>query len=282
MRTSLVSVLAALISIASTIPIGYSAHHGQVAARDPARVRSPPVTPPNDFKPRAASKPSGHPDRRDYAPRAQPSKKPESRDYDPRGEPSKKKLERRDSPHAARDPDRHDYAPRAQPSKKPESRDYDPRALPSKKKLERRDSPHAARDPDMRDYAPRAEPSKKPANERRDQDAHAPRHADSDSGRSTKRSPSQQIQDLFWKKLWEGPRWGFVDDNVDQCPAPLSACPVRGARDADAIECVDLESDLYSCGGCAADDIACVFFFFETPKKIVSRLLFFFLLVFHF
>ena len=239
MRTSLVSVLAALISIASTIPIGYSAHHGQVAARDPARVRSPPVTPPNDFKPRAASKPSGHPDKRDYA-------------------------------------------PRAQPSKKPESRDYDPRALPSKKKLERRDSPHDARDPDMRDYAPRAEPSKKPANERRDQDAHAPRHADSDSGRSTKRSPSQQIQDLFWKKLWEGPRWGFVDDNVDQCPAPLSACPVRGARDADAIECVDLESDLYSCGGCAADDISCVFFFLKTPKKIVSRLLFFFLLVFHF
>ncbi|KAH9996049.1 hypothetical protein BJV77DRAFT_942586, partial [Russula vinacea] len=40
------------------------------------------------------------------------------------------------------------------------------------------------------------------------------------------------------------------------CPAPLSACPVRGARDADAIECVDLESDLYSCGGCAADDIS--------------------------
>jgi hypothetical protein len=36
-------------------------------------------------------------------------------------------------------------------------------------------------------------------------------------------------------------------------------CPVRGAPDADAFECVDLLSDLDSCGGCAADDIACVF-----------------------
>jgi len=34
------------------------------------------------------------------------------------------------------------------------------------------------------------------------------------------------------------------------------ACPVRGAPDADAFECVDLLSDLDSCGGCAADDIA--------------------------
>jgi hypothetical protein len=48
----------------------------------------------------------------------------------------------------------------------------------------------------------------------------------------------------------------------DQCPAPLSACPVRGASDLDATECVDLYTDLYSCGGCAADDIACVFFSF--------------------
>jgi len=45
----------------------------------------------------------------------------------------------------------------------------------------------------------------------------------------------------------------------DQCPAPLMACPVRGAPDADAFECVDLLSDLDSCGGCAADDIMCVF-----------------------
>jgi hypothetical protein len=45
----------------------------------------------------------------------------------------------------------------------------------------------------------------------------------------------------------------------DQCPAPLMACPVRGAPDADAFECVDLLSDLDSCGGCAADDIVCVF-----------------------
>ena len=52
-----------------------------------------------------------------------------------------------------------------------------------------------------------------------------------------------------------GPTWY----NEDSCPAPLSACPVRGAPDADAYECVDLLSDLDSCGGCAADDIACVF-----------------------
>jgi hypothetical protein len=234
MRTSLVSVLAALVSIASTIPIGYGAHHGQVAARDPAKVRSPPVTPIDLERnvPRAA-----HPDRRDFAPRAQPSKKPDRRDYAPRAEPSKK-------------PARRDYVPRAaEPSKKPDRRDHVPRAEPSKKN-------------ERRDYAPRAEPSKKP--ERRDQDAHAP----------TKRSPSQQIQDLFWKKLWEGSRWGFVDDEVDQCPAPLSACPVRGARDADAIECVDLESDLYSCGGCAADDILCVVFFLPLKNLSLAPFLF--------
>ncbi|KAI0003834.1 hypothetical protein BJV74DRAFT_764005, partial [Russula compacta] len=40
------------------------------------------------------------------------------------------------------------------------------------------------------------------------------------------------------------------------CPAPLSACPVRGSGDAHAFECVDLWTDLDSCGGCAADNIA--------------------------
>lgn len=49
-----------------------------------------------------------------------------------------------------------------------------------------------------------------------------------------------------------GPAW-YLED---RCPAPLSACPVRGAPDADAYECVDLLSDLDSCGGCAADDIS--------------------------
>jgi hypothetical protein len=72
-----------------------------------------------------------------------------------------------------------------------------------------------------------------------------------------------------------GPTW-YVED---RCPAPLSACPVRGAPDADAYECVDLLSDLDSCGGCAADDIACVFlpfllsvfpFFFFSPSPLVS------------
>ncbi len=43
-----------------------------------------------------------------------------------------------------------------------------------------------------------------------------------------------------------------------RCPEPLTACPVRGALDVDAFECVDLWADLCSCGGCPADDIACV------------------------
>ncbi|KAI0275279.1 hypothetical protein BC834DRAFT_41777 [Gloeopeniophorella convolvens] len=41
----------------------------------------------------------------------------------------------------------------------------------------------------------------------------------------------------------------------ERCPVPLWACPVRGALDADAFECVDLWADLGSCGGCATDDI---------------------------
>jgi hypothetical protein len=69
----------------------------------------------------------------------------------------------------------------------------------------------------------------------------------------TKRSP--QRQNVFGNKIEDGLEW-----HKDQCPAPLSACSVRGASDVDAMECVDLYSDLGSCGGCAADDIACVFF----------------------
>lgn len=178
--TSFVSVLAALVSIASIVPTGFGAHEGRVAARDPARVRSPPVTPPNLARnvPRAA--PSPRQDRRDYAPRAEPSS-------------------------------RHDR---------------------------RRDH-----------LAPRAEPSPR----------HVPRHE----------KRSQEEQNLFGNKIEEGQGWGLEED---QCPAPLSACPVRGARDADAFECVDLWSDLSSCGGCAADDTACVWFlFFKTPKSLIAR-----------
>ena len=43
-----------------------------------------------------------------------------------------------------------------------------------------------------------------------------------------------------------------------RCPESLTACPVRGALDVDAFECVDLLVDLSSCGGCPADDIVCV------------------------
>ncbi|KAH9964167.1 hypothetical protein BC827DRAFT_1356695 [Russula dissimulans] len=55
----------------------------------------------------------------------------------------------------------------------------------------------------------------------------------------------QQEQDV----IGAGLGWG-------QCPAPLEACPVRGASDTDDFECVDLWSDLDSCGGCAAEDSA--------------------------
>lgn len=40
-----------------------------------------------------------------------------------------------------------------------------------------------------------------------------------------------------------------------RCPESLTACPVRGAYDVDAFECVDLWADLSSCGGCPAYDI---------------------------
>ena len=73
-----------------------------------------------------------------------------------------------------------------------------------------------------------------------------------------------------------GPAW-YLED---RCPAPLSACPVRGAPDADAYECVDLLSDLDSCGGCAADDISCVFLLFIflsfLPLSFSPCILFFF------
>ena len=192
--TSLVSVLAALISIASTLPMGYSAHQGRgVAARDPSRVVSPPAAARDVNVPRAA--PSGKPERRANAPRAAPE-----------SQPSKKNDRRASAPRAA---------PESQPSKKNDRRASVPRA------------------------APESQPSKK--NERRGEVAHAKR--------------AQQDQNVFAGNT----RW-----DEDQCPTPLSACPVRGARDADAVECVDLESDLYSCGGCAADDIVCVFLF-ENP-----------------
>jgi hypothetical protein len=63
---------------------------------------------------------------------------------------------------------------------------------------------------------------------------------------SQRAARSQQEQDVFG-----GQRWG-----EDRCPAPLSACAVGGACDADAFECVDFLSDLSSCGGCAVDDVA--------------------------
>jgi hypothetical protein len=222
--TSLVPVLAALVSIASTFPIGHSAHQGRVAARDPARVRSP-ATPPNFV---ARAKPS--PERRNVAPRQAPSPKHDQRDHMPRAAPSARQ-------------DRRNYAPRAEPSAR-----HAPRAEPSAR--------HAPRAEPSARHAPRAEPSG--VHHRRDE--HVPRHESDHTKRST------QDQNVFGNKIGDGPGW-----DEDQCPAPLSACPVRGASDVDAVECVDLYSDLSSCGGCAADDIACVFF--ETP--ILFHLFFF-------
>jgi hypothetical protein len=186
MRTTpLVPVLAALISIASTFPMGHSAHQGGVAARDPARVRSP-ATPPN------------------FVARAKPS------------------------------PERRNVAPRQAPSAKHDGRDHIPRAAPSARARQ-----------DRRNYVPRAALS-----------ARQPVPTDDIIVDIQHNKRSLHDQNVFGNK--DGLGWG-----KDQCPVPLSACPVRGASDVDAIECVDLYSDLYSCGGCAADDIAWVFF--ETP-----------------
>ena len=176
MRTSLVSVLAALISIASTLPTGYSAHYGRVVAMDPTKASLPRAAPPD--------------------------------------------LQQRNVPRAA--PSGNPHVARAKPSNVPRAA-----SVPS---------PHPDRR-DARQHAPRAEPSGHPKR-------------------------SQQGQNVFGEIAGLVVGWLDKDKNaykdMDQCPAPLSACSVRGARDPDAYECVDLESDLYSCGGCAADDIACV------------------------
>ena len=232
--TSLVPVLAALISIASTFPIGHSALQGRVAARDPARVRSP-ATPPHFV---ARAKPS--PERRNLAPRQAPSPKHDHRDHIPRAAPSPRQ-------------NRRNYVPRGEPSARhvprgePSAR-HVPRGEPSPRHVPRGEpSPrHVPRGEPSPRHAPRAEPSG--VHHRRDE--HVPRH----ESEHTKRSA--QDQNVFGN---DGLGW-----DEDQCPAPLSACPVRGASEIDAIECVDLYSDLNSCGGCAADDIACVFF--QTPK----------------
>jgi hypothetical protein len=90
--TSLIPVLAALISIASTFPMGFSVRQGRVVARDPGKVRSP-ATPSNLV---ARAKPS--PERRHRALRQAPSPKHErdhvsrqvhpSARHAPRAEPS--------------------------------------------------------------------------------------------------------------------------------------------------------------------------------------------------
>lgn len=190
MRTSLVPVLAALVSLASTLPTGYSAHPGRVVARDPTKARSPRAAPP-DLQQR-------------NVPRAAPSA----------------------APHVARAAPSHVARAASVPSAA-----HVPRAAPAGP------SSHPARRDAQPQYVPRAEPS-----------GHVKR--------------SQQGQNVFGEIAGLVVGWLDKDKNadkdMDQCPAPLSACPVRGARDPDAYECVDLESDLYSCGGCAADDIAYV------------------------
>lgn len=44
-----------------------------------------------------------------------------------------------------------------------------------------------------------------------------------------------------------------LDANADGdlCPGALAACPIEGAADSD-YECLDTQSDLQSCGGCAS------------------------------
>jgi hypothetical protein len=73
---------------------------------------------------------------------------------------------------------------------------------------------------------------------------------------NSKRSLEEQSVFGNSGKVSDAQEWSFYDD--DHCPEPLWACPVRGAHDADTFECVDLLSDLDSCGGCSAEDKACV------------------------
>src|SRR5712675_2613970 len=139
--------------------------------------------------------------------------------------------------------DRRSYVPRTKPSNGGDGssqrrRNVVPRAKPSN---------DGDGNSQRRNYVPRGKTTTEKANNRRNNGSRAQPAVD---GIHRARRRLQQGQGV----IGAGLGW-------DQCPAPLEACPVRGANDADDFECVDLWSDLDSCGGCAAEDSACVFSF---------------------
>lgn len=242
--TFLVSVIAALVSLASTVSASNSVPQGRVVARDSTRARPPRAVPPGvQHVPRT-------PDRRNLATRTKPyNNKPQAdrRDVSPNTKPSKQPDRRGGLNLAARtkqykQPDRRDVVPNTKPSKQPDRRDLD---------LAARTKPSSPDPPSRRDVVPNTKPSKGPDTRRRRDRDHVPRRpsqAEAESRKKDKRA--QEEQNVFGS---EG----------NQCPVPLSACPVRGAGDAHAFECVDLWTDLDSCGGCAADNIAYVSLLFS-------------------
>ena len=203
----------------------------------------------------------------DHPPRPRPSNVFKKRDGDhPRPRPSQ--VFRRDdgdhrprpSPvYAKRDGDH----PRPRPSQvfRRDDGDHRPRPSPVHAK---RDGDHPRPRPSQvfrRDDGDHRRPKPSPVFAKRDDD---PWHPKPSGVHHPRRSPVEETSHRRSSRSLEGqdiigtigtPTW----HPDDQCPAPLMACPVRGAPDADAFECVDLLSDLDSCGGCAADDIVCVF-----------------------
>ena len=128
--------------------------------------------------------------------------------------------------------DRRSYVPRTKPSNGGDGssqrrRNVVPRAKPSN---------GGDGNSQRRNYVPRGKTTTEKANNRRNYGSRAQPAVD---GIHRARRRLQQ------GKASLGPDWDGT--NV----LPLEACPVRGANDADDFECVDLWSDLDSCGGCA-------------------------------
>src|SRR5712675_1510570 len=224
MRASLfVLLLSALGSSVNAIPAsdGNRAPRGLVAARQPTRIRAPRAAPPN----------FAH-----IVPRAKPVVKyDDRRSYVPRAKPS--------DGGDGNSQRRRNVVPRAKPSdggdgNSQRRRNVVPRAKPTD---------GGDGNSQRRNYVPRGKTTSEKANNRRNYGSRAQPAVD---GIHRARRRLQQGQGV----IGAGLGW-------DQCPAPLEACPVRGANDADDFECVDLWSDLDSCGGCAAEDSACVFSF---------------------
>jgi len=233
-----VLLLSAIASFANAVPAseGDNAPRGLVVAREPTRVKLPRAAAPNVAHNVPRAKPAGKYDnRRSYVPRAKPSGKD--------GDTKRRNVVARTKP-SGKDGDTKRrnvvvVAARAKPSGK----DGDTkrrnvvvvaaRAKPSGKSGDSKRSSHY--------ISPRGKKAPEKDEERRKYAS----GVEADGTHRANARRSQQEQDA----IGAGQGW-------DQCPAPLEACPVRGASDADDFECVDLWSDLDSCGGCAAEDSA--------------------------